>query len=338
MTSLRFILLAHRLIFPVVLSLIGATPIMAQTTPQATPAGQTTDSATQPDIQDTVPQRALVEILTASKNITELPANQPVKLDMSLLNVPGGTNDLASGVTVNAYARSVEVEGRKIGQLVLTGVSKGNKTEALNSAVFTSQFDLDSDAKLQPDKPVKVMGDGSELIAALERLQKEPEAKPEKAQKEGKTVTNNSPQSASTGESRNQDAAGYRTPEITKSEKKKAPVESTKVSQDGCKIQINLSQGVARETAKLVTTKGGAVTKETKCAPNGTDYKIRKSYPSCAKDRLDLRRMKATARYINYYLDGQGKRTDIGECRTDPELVFDIVEKHSCMVKPDYAA
>ena len=314
-----------RLIFPVVLSLIGATPIMAQTTPQTTP---------EPDIQDTVPPPALVEILTAAKNITELPVNEAVRLDMSLLNVPGGANDLASGVTVNAYGRSVQLQGRKIGQLVLTGVSKGRKTEVLNSTAFTSQFDLGDDAKLQPDRQIKVMGNASELIAALQRLQKEPEGKPEK--KERKTVSNDTPQSSSTGESRNRDAAGYSSPQVTKTGKKD-PVESTRVSQDGCKIEIKLAQGVARETAKLITTKGGAVTKESKCAPSGTDYKIRKSYPSCAKDKVDLRAMKVTARYINYYLDSSGKRSDIGECRDDPELVFDIFEKHSCPVKPDYA-
>ena len=324
-------MIISRVIFPVVLSLIGITAAPAQTPPQSAP--QAAD--TQASLQETVPPPALVEILTAAKNITKLPVNEAVQLDMSLLNIPGGANDLAAGVTVNAYGRSVELQGRKIGQLVLTGVRKGRKTEALNSTAFTSQFDLSDDAKLQPDQPVKVMGNASELIAALQRLQDASEDREEK--KERKTVANDSPQSGSTGESRNRDAAGYSTPQVTKTGKKD-PVESTRVSQDGCKIKIDLAQGVARETARLITTKDGAVTKESKCAPSGTDYKIRKSYPSCAEDKIDLEAMKATARYINYYLDSGGKRTDIGECQDDSELIFDIVEKHKCMVSPDYAA
>lgn len=285
-------------------------------------------------LEETVPTSALVEILTAPRDITELPLNQPVELDLSLLNVPGGTNDLAKGVVAKGYARSVEVEGQKIGQLVLTGVAKGEKQEVLNSAVFTSQFDM-KEAHLKPDEPVKIMGDGPELIEALKRLQEEPTQE----QKEQEVVAKaDNPDSTSSGETGNADAAGYQSPDPV--EKTAAPVETVNITTEGCGVRVDVAQKTAFQQSKIQHLKDGVVQSEESCTDSEVSFKLEKSYANCkGQDIVDLTATPptATAQFQWYYVDQGGTNQTHGECQPDEELSFAVVEKHgTCPIFLDY--
>lgn len=297
-------------------------------------AQDTDPTQTETEGPESLSTTALVEIMTAPYDVTELPLNEPVELDLSLLNVPGGTNDLAQGVVAKGYARSVEVDGKKIGQLVLTGVAKGERQEALNSSVFTSQFDL-NDAQLKPDEPVTVLGDGPQLIEALKKLQEETSEEEEPA-KEQVAATQN-PDSTSTGESSNPDAAAYQSPDPIESTPD--PVESVLVTSDGCSVRVDLTQRKAFVQSKTQVFKDGALESESECTDSPESFPIAKSYNNCTgQDIVDLEAMTATAQYQDYYVDAGGNNVTIGECQPDPELVFDIVEKHgACMVSLDYS-
>ena len=87
-----------------------------------------------------------VNIITRTKTPTELPENDPVALDLGFVDIPGVSKTLTEGVTAKAYARYVSVDDMKIGQLVLSSVGKGNRTEPLNSDNFVAQFNLDQTA------------------------------------------------------------------------------------------------------------------------------------------------------------------------------------------------
>ncbi|NVK20550.1 MAG: hypothetical protein HWE30_17800 [Methylocystaceae bacterium] len=300
---------------------------------------QTAPTTTQEEpekLSDTVPTTALVEILTAPLDVTELPVNQPIELDMTLLNIPGGTNDLAQGVVAKGYARSVEVEDKTIGQVVLTGVAKGEKQEALNSAVFTAQFDLD-ETQLKPDQPVKIMGNGPELIEALKRLQEEPDTA-EEAKPQEQVAQAESPETTSTGESGNNDASGYQSPDPI--EKKADPVETVNITTEGCKIRVDVLQKTAFQQSKIQHLKDGVVQSEESCTDSEVSFKLDKSYGNCkGQDVIDLTATPPTAtpQYQWYYVDQGGTNQTHGDCQPDEELKFEIVEKHgTCPIYLDY--
>jgi hypothetical protein len=296
-----------------------------------------TQTATTQEIQNTVPQSALVEILTAPLDVTTLPANDPIQIDLSFLNIPTGANDLAQGVVAKGYARSVDVDGKKIGQVVLTGVAKGQREETLNSALFTSQFDMKEEA-IKPEETITIMGNGPELIEALKRLQAEP-AKEEEAPKEA-VAQSDSPESTSTGESANPDAASYQSPDPI--EKKAAPVETVNITTEGCGIRVDEKQKTAFVQSKIQNLKDGVVQSEEACTDSQVSYKLEKSYSNCkGQDIIDLTTSPATAtaQFQWYYVDGGGTNQTYGDCQPDPELKFEIVEKHdSCPIFLDYTA
>src|SRR3546814_5510267 len=74
---------------------------------------------------------------------------------------------LTEGVTAKAYTRYVTVQGRNIGQIVLTGVEKNGRQETLNSSDFTAQFDL-TKPQLDPAADVVINGDRPQLKARSE--------------------------------------------------------------------------------------------------------------------------------------------------------------------------
>ena len=110
-----------------------------------------------------------VKIITRTKQVTELPENEPVALDLGLVDVPGVSKNLTEGVTANAYARFVSVDDMKIGQLVLSSVEKNSRVEALNSDNFVAQFDIEQPS-LDPSLPISVEGNQAELKAAMSAI------------------------------------------------------------------------------------------------------------------------------------------------------------------------
>jgi len=295
---------------------------------------QTTDNTEDASVSEEVPQQALVEILTAPNQIVPLP-EQPVEVDMSLLNIPAGAKDLAEGVVAKGYARSVEVEGKKIGQVVLVGVAKGDKSEPLDSQTFSAQFDMKDD-KIKPEQPITIMGDGQQLIEALKRLQEEPQ---EEEQEEQQTVQTPEPESSSQGENTNPQAAGYTSPDPI--EKKEEGATEVKYSTNGCGVRVDEGKLQAIQQTKAQTYKGGALESESECMDGDTVFALEKSYKNCAgQDIVDLTANPptATAQYQYYYVNTLlGTNQTHGECQPDPEMVFNIVEKHGgCMISLDY--
>lgn len=294
---------------------------------------QVNNASEEQSLSEEVPTTALVEILTAPLQIVPLP-DQAVEIDMSLLNVPSGAKDLAEGVTAKGYARSVEVEGQKIGQVVLVGVAKGDKSEPLDSQTFSAQFEMKDD-NIQPDQPITIMGDGQQLIEALKRLQEEPAPEEEEEQ----TVQTPEPNSTSQGENGNSQAAGYTSPDPI--EKKEEGATEIKYTTSGCGVRVDEGKLQAIQQTMAQTYKGGALESESACMDGDTVFALEKSYKNCAgQDVVDLKATPptATAQFQYYYVNTiLGTNQTHGECQPDEEMVFNIVEKHGgCMISLDY--
>src|SRR3546814_9983754 len=110
----------------------------------STPAQTTATSSKGPTAaaSNTAERVEKVESLTKARTAGDVPLNEPRAIDLGLVNVPGIEKSLTEGVTAKAYTRYVTVQGRDIGQIVLTGVEKNGRQETLNSSDFTAQFDL----------------------------------------------------------------------------------------------------------------------------------------------------------------------------------------------------
>lgn len=285
---------------------------------------------------DTADIDAMVEkvnIITRANSTTELPENDPIPLDLGLVEVPGVSTDLTKGVTAKAYARYVSVDGMKIGQLVLSSVEKGDRVEALNSDNFVAQFDLNQPA-LDPSSPISVEGNKEELTAALERLAADEETseqvKEEEVADSGVGATGGDPGSNA---SSNPDASGYSTPASL--DVGDAPKISSNITTEGCEIRVDLDQLQAIQQTRVVTTTDGTP-EYGECADGAERFKIDKSFAVCPYDE-NIETMKATAQFMYYYTDGGGNREEIGDCQPDSEKVYDIVEdRNACRVYLDY--
>lgn len=274
-----------------------------------------------------------VNIITRANSTTELPENDPIPLDLGLVEVPGVSTELTKGVTAKAYARYVSVDGMKIGQLVLSSVEKGDRVEALNSDNFVAQFDLNQPA-LDPSSPISVEGNKKELTAALERLAAKQEteelAEAEEVADSGVGASGGDPGSNA---SSNPDASGYSTPAAL--DVGDAPKISSNITTEGCDIIVDLDQLQAIQQTRVVTTTDGTP-EYGECADGAERYKIDKSFAVCPYDE-NIETMKATAQFLYYYTDGGGNREEIGDCQPDSEKVYDIVEdRNACRVYLDY--
>ena len=274
-----------------------------------------------------------VNILTRSKAVTEITENEPVPLDMGLVDVPGASKELTTGVTAKAYARYVQVEDQKIGQLVLSSVEKEGRSEPLNSDDFVAQFDM-KETRLDPTSPITIEGDQSALIAALERLAEAPSEE----QAEEKEVADDAGVGASDGKvasnaANNPGASEYSTPSAL--DVGKEPVISSNITTEGCEIRTDLDQLQAIQQTRVVTTTDGAP-EYGECADGSERFTINQSYAVCPYDE-NTETMKATAQFMYYYTDGGGNRQEIGDCQPDAEKIFDIVEdRNACNVYLDY--
>ncbi len=298
-----------------------------------TPSGQTGGLET--DDPDMAAMVKKVKIITRSKNATELPENTPIALDLGLVDVPGADSKLTEGVTAKAYARYVKVEEQKVGQLVLSGVEKDGRAEALNSDDFVAQFALENDPKLDPAAPITIEGDQSELIAALKRLAVAGDEETASKKEVEEAGIGASDGAVASNAASNPDAGSYTTPGAL--ELDDTPQTSTRITAEGCKMRIDLDQLQAIQQTRMATTTDGETSYGT-CADGEERYKINKSYNACSYiEDLDART--ATASFIYYYTDGSGNRVEHGDCQPDPEARFDIVEdSEACRVTLDYDA
>ena len=285
----------------------------------------------QGDAPDMVPK---VDISVRPLISTSVPLNEPARIDLGSLKVPGVSATLTQGVTVQAYTRYVDFKDQKIGQIVLVGIEKDGRHEALPTDAYAAQFDLNT-AELDPAREVVIKGDGAVMAAALQRLSKAP---PEN-QPEHTPATDDAliaqPQSGGGGNSENAQAASYKTPESVAVAEE--ATEAVRVTTAGCPIRIDLGQLRAIQQSKTETTRAGALISETPCSDSADGFDLQKSYTVCS-DKVDLDARTATAQYVLFYVDGGGSRQEITECASDTEKVFSVVEKFdACTTFLDYS-
>lgn len=309
----------------------GIAGIIASASTPAQTSGTTSTAATAA-ASNTADLVEKVEILTKARTAVDVPLNEPRAIDLGLVNVPGIDKSLTNGVTAKAYTRYVSVQGRNIGQVVLTGVEKDGRQEALDASSFTAQFDL-SKPQLDPAADVLINGDKQQLKAALEKLAAAPATKKEKEEpvevKQGAGA-----QQGGQSSQGNDIAAGYQTPSAVQLAAE--PTESVQVSTDGCPIRIDIAQLKAIQQNKTVTSKGGAVQSESGCSDSSQSFPLLKSFAACS-DKVDMEALIATAQYKLYYIDAGGATVEVSDCTPDTDKVFAIVEKFdACTVALDY--
>lgn len=278
---------------------------------------------------------AQAQIKSRALTLTSIPQDTPMAIDLGALTVPGISTDLTDGVTLKAYSRYIDYEGKKIAQVVLTGVEKDGRTEDLPASSYSSQFELET-AFLKPTDDVVIEGDPSAIISALEKLSKEPEVDPKETlvtQADG-----NQPQKQDAGqpEQSNDQAASWQSPDPVSVAAD--PVENTIVTTDGCPIKPYVERMEAVQQSKTVTMKNGTIMSESECSDSNETMPIQRSYLLCDYDE-NVETRKAMAQYQLYYVDPAGNRQDVqdGACIPDPEKEFTIVEK-SCPIFLDYTA
>ena len=291
----------------------------------------TTTSQAEPGIEEMVRK---VNIVTRAKTRTAVSENEPMAIDLGLVDVPGAPPKLTEGVTAKAYARYVTFEDNLIAQLVLTGVEKDGKSEPLDSNDFVAQFNMDS-PELDPASPVTIEGNQETLLAALQRLN-DVEEEDDKEEKETESAEADTGASNNVGSnaSKNADAAGYSTPSALDVEEDTSSP-TVRVTTEGCNIRVDLAQLVAVQQSRVETTEDGNVSAGT-CEDGADRYPLDRSYSVCG-DTIDMETRQATAQYLLFYTDGGGNRREVTDCLKDEDKVFDITEKTSaCSVYLDY--
>lgn len=290
----------------------------------------TTSSQAEPGIEEMVRK---VNIVTRAKTRTAVSQNEPMAIDLGLVDVPGAPPKLTEGVTAKAYARYVNYEDSLIAQLVLTGVEKDGKSEPLDSNDFVAQFDMDS-PELDPASPVTIEGNQEALIAALERLNAVEEDDKEEKETETAEADTGASNTVGSNASKNADAAGYSTPTALDVEEDTG-TPTVRVTTEGCNIRVDLAQLVAVQQSRVETTEDGNVSAGA-CEDGADRYPLDRSYSVCG-DTIDMETRQATAQYLLYYTDGGGNRQEVTDCLKDEDKVFDITEKTSaCSVYLDY--
>jgi len=263
----------------------------------------------------------------------KLPDVQPVEASFSLGKIEGVAPELVTGVTAKGYTRKVDVQNQSIGQILVVSVAKGQREETISAEGLQAQFDAKQTDSLFPEKTVEVSGSKAALVAALERLAA---PKEEKDKKETKDDVSQNP--VSSGKTSNDEASSYRSPTVTSAAPEtKDPVTDLRSTTNDCPVRIDLAQGVAIQQSKVQTFTDGALTNDGSCTDSEVSYKLKKSYPSCPTDIVDMDAMKAWPQFQWYYVDDAAGNHPIGECQKDEETAYTITEdEKQCPVSIDF--
>ena len=288
---------------------------------------QTADEAAGPS--------TLVNISVRPKTVTAVPFNTPGEIDLGSLDVQGLPVSLTEDVTVKAFTRYVDYKGRKIGQVVLSGVERDGNIEPLPASVYSAQFDLET-PQLDPAREVMIEADATALSDALRKLaqmNKDKGATPRLAQSSDNDDAN--PENGSNGADDSQ-ASAYEPPSALNVAPEAQEVVS--ITTEGCTIRIDQAQGKAIQQSRTVTSKNGAVASGSECTDSETGFPLEKSYSVC-EDDVDIDALTATGQYLLFYTDAGGSRQEVTACGPDSEKIFTIVEDFdSCTVYMDYVA
>lgn len=285
------------------------------------------------------PKEAIEEKLfkASTASLTKLIESQPTPLELNFKEMKDLPSDISTvGVKISGYSQYVDVEGQKVGQLILTGLEKEEKAVRLDPNKFTSQFDLE-EAEIPTEKALEVNGDRAELIAALRALNKQEEEEEQVAEKEEeeKPEAAEKPASAVQNKGENSQASNYKTPERRAATPD--PKEEIRTTTEGCEVRIDIAQEAAIEQSKTQTFKDGVLDSEDACSDSGTRFTLKKSYETC-RDVVSLETMTATAQFTWYYVNASAARQEVSECTQDPDKIFQIVEKDACAIDIDLEA
>ncbi|WP_153041433.1 hypothetical protein [Pseudovibrio sp. Ad26] len=289
----------------------------------------------------------------AVKQTTPIFEGKAVELALQIKKAPqftaGVNKDEVSvaGVSAEGFSQYVMHDGKKIGQAVLTRLTKGERFVELNAENFSSQFDVEEDV-IDPEETLDVSGNEEELIAALKKLnaQEEPEDDKDKDKEEDEEKyedverDENGGSGAGSGSSDGGETpgqGGYETPDRKEVEEKDAPeedLEEIRVTFEGCSPVIDRNQGQVRVQSKTQTLKKGIVVEESACSDSGTNFTIQKSGATC-DDKIDVTARIAKPQYLEYYVNSQQERIQLSDCQPDPDTTFSITEDDSCPIDID---
>ncbi|CDK99160.1 protein of unknown function [Magnetospirillum gryphiswaldense MSR-1 v2] len=260
---------------------------------------------------------------------------QAVPASFSLGQIEGVDPALLSGVTAKGFARKVAVENQSIGQILVMSVAKGEREETISTEGLTAQFDAKDTNQLFPEKTMEVSGSKSALVAALERL-----AAPKADDKEKREIKDDVSENPASGSGdNNSEAAGYKTPTVTAAPatEEKEPVTEYRNNTAECPVRIDLVQETAFQQSKVQTFTDGALTNDGECTDGAASYPLKKSYPSCPIDIVDIANMKAWPQFQWYYIDDAGENHPVGECQKDEETVYTVTEDEAeCPIYLDF--
>ena len=237
-------------------------------------------------------------------------------------------------IVLKGHARTVEYEGRLIGQIVVASVAAGESEVAIEGDPLAAQFDLE-EAVIEKDREVLLKGDLAALLAALEELAAATEGGEGVLQRIEIEGPGQAP-SASGQVEGNELAGQYRTPE--RQERKPDPEVTARVTAEGCQVRVDMAQLVAIQQSKTVTMEDGVPKQESACSDSSVRYPLQKDYAGCPDD-VDLPSRSARPQFRWYYAEGEnGPRRTVGECLPDEDAEFAIVEDHApCSVETDFA-
>ena len=310
-------------------------------TPPPTPA----EAAAQAGKQNTGAAQASAALreklfAVAVKQSTPIFEGKAVELALQIKKAPkfsqGVNKDEVSvaGVSAEGFSQYIMYDGKKIGQAVITRLTKGERFVELNAENFSSQFSVD-DPVIDPEETLDVSGNEEELIAALKKLNLGEEAAGEDETKDkdkdeayrevaGDENAGSGSGSSASGGGNAPSSSGYETPDrrqVSDSEAEKEDPEEIRVTFDGCSPVIDRNQGVIRIQSKTQTLKKGVVVEESACSDSGTTFQIQKSSATC-EDKVDLKGRVVKPQYVEFYINDKMERVQLSDCQPDPEVTF----------------
>ena len=270
-----------------------------------------------------------------------VPPGTVAALGLRLSDVQGSHPALKRGDAVlKGHARSVEYEGRLIGQIVVASVAIGEAEVAIQADPLAAQFDLE-EAVIGRGREVVLKGDLAALIAALEELAAAAEGEQAPVQRIEIEGPGQTPSASGGNGGGNDVAASYRTPE--RYEAQREPEVSVRVTTEGCDVRVDLAQLVAIQQSRSVTYEDGAPGQESACSDSTVRYPLQKDYSSCPA-AVDVAARTARPQFRWYYTasgaEGSeaGAREIVGECEPDEDGELTMTEDHArCRVEIDTA-
>ncbi len=300
----------------------------------------------------TIPEPLSLEpamIIVSARAISpvELPEGEPLAVSLQLWNFPAPPTGLDTNVTLNGFTRTVSVENRRIAQVVITNITKGDRTAVIDDQGLVAQFDLESGV-LKAGQEIDMEGNRDNLIAALQKLNDETSAEPAGVimddgiepdqvivQDELETNNDTSPSDVGGNASSNDQASSWKAP--TSVATKNDPTLSFVTTEVGCSVRIDDAQKVAIQQSKTETYEGGALTDSSECSDSEIRYPLDQSYNTCG-DFIDMAAMTAWPQYSLYYTDKSGVSNTISTCQSDVDLSFTIFENETaCAIYTDFS-